>query len=31
MPAPLSSLKVFPADPEGIPDKTCFKFGLAGT
>jgi hypothetical protein len=31
MPAPLPSLKVIPADPEGIPDGTHFKFGLAGT
>jgi hypothetical protein len=31
MSAPLSSLKVIPADPEGIPDKTYFQFGLAST
>jgi hypothetical protein len=31
MPAPLPSLKVVLAGPEGIPDGTYFQFGLAGT
>jgi hypothetical protein len=31
MPAPLPSLKVIPAGPEDIPDRTYFQFGLAGT
>jgi hypothetical protein len=29
--APLPSLKVNPAGPEGIPDRICFKHGHAGT